>query len=68
MIPREEIPGAVSSSLHLLNMALYQAQLADFECEITERPHRPVQGKQPRQFLLLNIKVCETQSALEALA
>ena len=37
MTPKSEIPGAVTSSMHLLNMALRDAQRAGFEVEITEK-------------------------------
>lgn len=37
MTPKSEVPGAVRSSMHLLNMALRDAQRAGFEVEITEK-------------------------------
>jgi len=37
MTPKSEVPGAVMSSMHLLNMALREAQRAGFEVEITEK-------------------------------
>ena len=40
MTPKHEVPDAVKSSIHLLNMALRDAQRQGFDCEISERARR----------------------------
>jgi len=55
MTPKSEVPGAVKSSMHLLNMALREAQLQGFDCEISER----VRESGEQRIMLLDVVVRE---------
>jgi hypothetical protein len=55
MTPKGEIPGAVKSSLYILNMALRDAQRQGFDVEITER--QGTYGARP--MLTLDVAVHE---------
>jgi hypothetical protein len=59
MTPKGEIPGAVKSSMHLLNMALREAQLQGFDCEISER----VRESGAQKIMLLDVVVREKGQA-----
>lgn len=55
MTPKSEIPGAVKSSMHILNMALREAQLQGFDCEVSEM----VRTSGDQKIMLLDVVVHE---------